>query len=99
MSKCIFQATHSDPVVPDASVETEDDEEPGKSWNSSSNYGGKQSLLKSLKTEEQTGEATEEESASDADHDDQQTPTSDGQGKGSWYVNLFLSFSSIFSNK
>ena len=32
MSKLIFQATLSDPDIPDASAETEDDEEPGNLW-------------------------------------------------------------------
>ena len=32
MSKHIFQAFLSDPDVPDAGMEAEDDEEPAKSW-------------------------------------------------------------------
>ena len=43
MSKSIFQATLSDPDVLDASAETEDDEEPGKSGGSSSDSEGQQS--------------------------------------------------------
>ena len=52
MSKRIFKATLSDSDVPDAWTETEDDEEPGKSWVSSfdSQAEGKQSPFKSLKT-------------------------------------------------
>ena len=52
MSKRIFKAAPSDPDVPDASAETEDDEEPGKSGFSSSDSQaeGKQSPLKSSKT-------------------------------------------------
>ena len=76
MSKRIFQATLSDSDVPDASAETEDVEEPGKSGDSSSDSEGQQSPLKSLKAEGQTGEATEEDSASDAQADDQQKPPS-----------------------
>ena len=72
MSKHIFQATLSDPDVPDASAETEDDEEPGKSGDSSSNSHGQPSPLKSSKADGQTGEATEEDSASDAE--DQHIP-------------------------
>ena len=74
MSKRIFQATLSDPNAPDASAETEDDEEPGKSGDSSSDSDGQPSPLKSSKADGQTGEATEEDSASDAD--DQQKPPS-----------------------
>ena len=74
MSKRIFQATLSDPDAPDASAETEDDEEPGKSGDSSSDSDGQPSPLKSSKADGQTGEATEEDSASDAD--DQQKPPS-----------------------
>ena len=92
MSKRIFKAAPSDPDVPDASAETEDDEEPGKSGVSWSYSEGKQSPLKLLKTEEQTGDATEEDSASDAD--DQQTPpsvTAKGQAPGMlMYVCHFL---------
>ena len=62
------------PDVPDASAETKDDEEPGKSGDSSSDSEGQQNPSKSSKAEEQTGEATEEDSASDAD--DQQKPLS-----------------------
>ena len=72
MSKRIFQDTLSDPDVPDAGAEIEDDVEPGKSGDSASDSEGQQSPLKSLNAEGQTGEATEEDSASDAD--DQQTP-------------------------
>ena len=61
MSKRIFQATLSDPDVPDASAETEDDEEPGKSRDSSSDSDGKPSPLKLSKANGQTGEATEED--------------------------------------
>ena len=52
MSKRMFKATLSYPDVPDASAETDDDEEPGKSGFSSSDSQaeGKQSPLKSLKT-------------------------------------------------
>ena len=71
MSERIFQATLSDPDVPDASAETEDDEEPGKSGDSSSDSDGKPSPLKSSKGDGQTGEAMEEDSASDADHQHQ----------------------------
>ena len=76
MSKRIFKfkATLSDPDFPDAGAETEYDEEPGKSEDSSSDSGGQQSPLKSSKAEGLTGEAMEEDSASDAD--DQQTPPS-----------------------
>ena len=90
MSKRIFQATLSDPDFPDASVETEDDEEPGKSGDSSTDSDGKPSPLKSSKADGQTGEAMEEDSASDAD--DQQKPpsvTAKGQAPGMfmyfWY--------------
>ena len=81
MSKRIFQATLSDPDVPDASAETEDDEEPGKSGDSSSDFEAQQSPLKSLKAEGQAGEATEEDLASYAADSasyaaDQQTPPS-----------------------
>ena len=55
-------------------AETEYDEEPGKSGDSSSDSEGQQSQLKSSKAEGLTGEAMEEDSASDAD--DQQTPPS-----------------------
>ena len=41
-----FQTTLSDPDVSDASAETEDDEEPGKPADSSSDSEGKKSLLK-----------------------------------------------------
>ena len=83
MSKRIFQAFLSDPGVPDAGTEAEDDEEPAKSGDSSSDSEGQssysegqpwQSPLKSSKAKGQTGKATEEFSASDAD--DQQTPAS-----------------------
>ena len=77
MSKCIFQATLSDPDVPDGSAETEDDEEPGMSGNLSSDSDCQQSPLKLpwlSKAKVPTGEATEEDSASNAD--DQQTPPS-----------------------
>ena len=74
MSKLIFPATLSDPDVPDGSAETEDDEEPGKSRDSSSNSEGQQSPLKSSKAKGQTGEATEEDLASYSD--DQQIPSS-----------------------
>ena len=40
MLKRIFEATLSDPDVPDASAETEDDEEPGKPGDSSSDSEG-----------------------------------------------------------
>ena len=52
MLKRIFEATLSDPDVPDASAETEDDEEPGKCGflSSDSQAEGKQSPLKSSKT-------------------------------------------------
>ena len=40
MSKSIFQATLSDPDVPDAGTEIEDDEEPGKSGDVSSDSEG-----------------------------------------------------------
>ena len=78
MSKHIFQATLFDPDVPGASAETGDDVEPGKSGDSSSDSEGQQleSPLKSLKAEGQTGQATEEDSASDAQADDQQQPPS-----------------------
>ena len=66
MSKRIFQATLSDPDVSDASAETEDDEEPGKSGDSLSDSEGQQSPFKSPKAEGQTGEATQEDQASDA---------------------------------
>ena len=72
ISKRIFQATLSDPDVPDGSAETDDDEEPGKSWDSSFDSDGQQSPLKSSKAEGQHGEATEEDS--DSYEDDQQTP-------------------------
>ena len=49
MSKRIFQAILSDPDVPDAGAETQDDEMPAKSGNSLSDSEGKQSPLKSLK--------------------------------------------------
>ena len=92
MSKHIFQATPSDPDVPDASAETEDDEEPGKSGDSSSDSDGQPSPLKSSKADGQTGEAMEEDSASDAD--DQQKPpsvTAKGQAPGMlMYFCLFL---------
>ena len=52
MSKRIFQASLSDSGIPDAGAETADDEEPGKSGDSSSDSGGRQSPLKSSKAEE-----------------------------------------------
>ena len=64
----------SDPDVPDASAETEDDEESGKSGDLSSNSEGQRSPLKLSKAEGQTGEAMKEDQASYAD--DQQTPPS-----------------------
>ena len=92
MSKRIFQATLSDPDVPDAGAETKDDEEPGKSGDSSSDSDGEQSPLKSSKANEQTGEAMEEDSASDAE--DQQKPpsvTAKGHAPGMlMYFCLFL---------
>ena len=53
MSKRIFQATLSDPDVPDASAEAEHDEEPGKSRHSSFDSEGQQSPLKSSKAKGQ----------------------------------------------
>ena len=52
MSKRIFQATLSDPDVPDADAETvtQDNEIPAKSGNSSSYFEGKQSPLESSTT-------------------------------------------------
>ena len=93
MSKRIFQATLSDPDAPDASAETEDDEEPGKSGDSSSNSDGQPSpfKLKSSKADGQTGEATEEDSASYAD--DQQKPpsvTAKGQAPGMFMCFLYF---------
>ena len=46
MSKHIFQAFLSDPDVPDAGMEAEDDEEPAKSWDLSSYSEGQPSPLK-----------------------------------------------------
>ena len=43
MSKRIFQAFLSDPGVPDAGTEAEDDEEPAKSGDSSSDSEGQSS--------------------------------------------------------
>ena len=85
MSKRIFQPTLSDPDVPDASAETEDDEEPGKSGDSSSDSDGKLSPLKSSKANGQTGEAMPVEEDSTSDADDQQKPpsvTAKGQAAG-----------------
>ena len=52
MSKHIFQASlsGSDPDVPDAGAETDDDEMPSKSGILLSDSAGKQSPLKSSKT-------------------------------------------------
>ena len=54
MSKRIFQDTFSGPDVPDAGAEAEDDEEPTKSGDSSSDSEVQQSPLNSSKAEGQS---------------------------------------------
>ena len=81
-SMSICQTTLPDPDAPDAGAENEDDEEPAKSGDSSSDSEGQQSPLKSSKAAGQPEAATEEDQASDSD--DQQTPasvTAEGQAR------------------
>ena len=56
---CPSASTLSDPDIPDAGAETEDDEEPAKFVDSSSHSEGQQSPLKSSKAEGQAGVATD----------------------------------------